>query len=54
MESALLPYAFNAFVFQNDEVRRAFEKMVRPGKKRVQKKAVGTYEVMEWKNFRAR
>lgn len=53
MESALLPYALNTFVFQNDEVRRAFEKAVRPGKKRVQKKAVGKYEVMEWEEFRA-
>ncbi len=54
MESALLPYALNTFVFQNDGVRRVFEEVVRPGKKRVQKKAVGKYEVMEWKEFRAR
>lgn len=44
-ETALLPYTFNNFTFESDEVRKAFERMARPGKKRVQKKAVGSYEI---------
>lgn len=44
-ETALLPYTFNNFTFEIDEVRKAFERIARPGKKRVQKKAVGRYEI---------
>ncbi|KAL9129902.1 MAG: hypothetical protein Q9175_007165, partial [Cornicularia normoerica] len=53
-ETALLPYAFNKFTFQRDDVRRAFEKIARPGKKLVQKRAVGEYEIMEWDEFQSR
>ena len=50
-ETALLPYALNKFSFSTDEVRRAFEKSARPGKKLVQKKAIGKYEIMGRANF---
>ena len=53
-ETALLPYALNKFYFSTDEVRRAFEKTARPGKKLVQKKAIGDYEIMERANFKSR
>lgn len=45
IETALLPYALNAFTFKNDSVRKLFEQSARPGKKRVQKKAIGRYEI---------
>ena len=50
-ETALLPYALNKFSFSTDEVRRAFEKSARPGKKLVQKKAIGKYEIMGRADF---
>ena len=50
-ETALLPYALNKFFFSTDEVRRAFEKTARPGKKLMQKKAIGKYEIMERAEF---
>lgn len=53
-ETALLPYALNTFTFKDDSVRRLFEKSARPGKKRVQKKAVGDYEIGYWDEFRVR
>ena len=45
-EAALLPYRLTRFVFQDDAVRRRFEKGARPGKKRAQKQAVGKYDIM--------
>ena len=53
-ETALLPYALNTFTFKDDSVRKLFEQSVRPGKKRVQKKAVGEYEIGSWSEFRSR
>ena len=50
-ETALLPYALNHFTFEKETVRRAFERRVRPGKKLVQKKAIGDYDVMDWEDF---
>ena len=50
-ETALLPYALNKFFFSTDEVRRIFEKAARPGKKLVQKKAIGRYEILERAEF---
>lgn len=52
-ETALLPYALNKFTFERDDVRRAFERTTRPGKKLMQKKAIGEYEIMEWREFQA-
>lgn len=52
MEAALLPYWQNGFTFEREDVRRAFERIVRPGKKLAQKKAVGVYGVMGWREFR--
>ena len=46
-ETALLPYALNQFTFQDESVARAFGRLTRPGKKVVQKKAIGEYEVSE-------
>lgn len=51
-ETALLPYALNKFTFRDDLVRRMFEQSARPGKKRVQKKAVGAYEIGSYPKFR--
>lgn len=45
-ETALLPYALNKFSFQSEDVRKAFERVTRPGKKLAQKKAIGKYEIM--------
>ena len=45
-ETSLLPYALNKFFFSTDEVRRAFGRAARPGKKLVQKRAIGDYEIM--------
>ena len=53
-ETSLLPYALNKFSFSTDEVRRAFEKTARPGKKLVQKKAIGDYEIMGRADFELR
>ena len=53
-ETALLPYALNKFSFSTDEVRRAFEKSARPGKKIVQKKAIGDYAIMDRAEFEYR
>lgn len=53
-ETALLPYALNTFTFQDDSVRRLFEQSARQGKKRVQKKAIGKYEIGTWSQFRNR
>lgn len=53
-ETALLPYALNAFTFRDDSVRRLFEQSARRGKKRVQKKAIGKYEIGTWPEFRSR
>ena len=53
-ETALLPNALNKFTFSTDEVRKAFEKTTRPGKKLVQKKAIGKYEIMEQAHFQLR
>ena len=50
-ETALLPYVLNKFSFSTDEVRRAFEKSARPGKKLLQKKAIGDYEIMDRAEF---
>lgn len=44
-ETALLPFTPNTFTFSDDLVRREFEQSARPGKKRVQKKTVGKYEI---------
>ena len=49
-ETALLPFALNKFAFQDDIVRRAFERSARPGKKRAQKKAVGEFKIMPWED----
>ncbi len=46
-ETALLPYSLNTFIFQYQAVRKRFEKSTRAGRKRAQKRAVGTYELME-------
>ena len=46
-EAALLPYRLTRFVFQDDSVRRLFEKSARAGKKRAQKQAVGKYDIMQ-------
>ena len=54
METALLPYFSNKFIFESEKVRLAFETVVRPGKKLVQKKAVGEYEIMKWEEFEVR
>lgn len=53
METALLPYSLNRFVFQDDAVRRRFEKSARVGKKRAQRQAVGKYEFMLRSEFEA-
>ena len=53
-ETALLPYALNTFTFKDDSVRKLFGQSARPGKKRVQKKAVGEYEIGSWSEFRSR
>lgn len=50
-EAALLPYKLNSFTFEHDEVRRTFERIVRPGKKLAQRKAVGKYEIMRRREF---
>lgn len=52
-ETALLPYALNKFIFERDDVRRAFERFTRPGKKLVQRKAIGKYEIMGWSDFQS-
>ena len=52
-ETALLPYAFNTFTFNDDRTRWMFEKSTRPGKKRVQKKAIGRYKIGRREDFRA-
>ncbi|KAF6218152.1 hypothetical protein HO133_006111 [Letharia lupina] len=44
-ETALLPFTLNTFTFSDDLVRREFEQTARPGEKRVQKNAVGKYEI---------
>ena len=49
-ETALLPFALNKFAFQDDIVRRAFERSARPGKKRAQKKAIGEFKIMPWED----
>ena len=46
MEAALLPYWLNDFFFEDDLVRRRFEKSARVGKRKAQKRAVGRYELM--------
>lgn len=46
MEAALLPYWLNSFTFEDKEVRKAFERVVRPGKVLAQRKAVGKYEIV--------
>ena len=51
METALLPYTLNTFTFKDDSVRRLFEHSARPGKKRVQKKAVGNFEIADGSEF---
>ena len=48
MEAGLLPYKYNSFTFYDEEVRNTFERVVRPGKKSVQKKAVGKYKIRGW------
>ena len=53
-ETALLPYALNHFSFETISVRREFEKLVRPGKKQAQKKAIGAYDVCEFPTFEKR
>ena len=53
METALLPYWLNNFFFQDDAVRKRFEKSPRVGKKRAQKQAVGKYEIMSEAEFKA-
>ena len=53
-ETALLPYALNTFTFKDDSVRRLFEQSARPGKRRVQKKAVGKYGLGSWMRFQER
>lgn len=50
-ETALLPYSLNTFAFQDDAVRKQFEKSARAGKKRVQKQAVGKFEIMQRAEF---
>ena len=50
-EAALLPYRLNEFTFQDDVVRRNFERIVRPGKKLAQRKAVGRHGAMGRKEF---
>ena len=54
MEAALLPFALNKFLFEDDVARKVFEQGARPGKKRAQKKAVGSYEIVSWKGFNDR
>lgn len=54
METSLLPYALNHFSFVSTSVRQEFERLVRPGKKKVQKKAIGAYDVCDFITFRAR
>lgn len=44
-ETALLPYSLNRFTFEDETIRKRFERSARAGKKRAQKKAVGKYEV---------
>lgn len=50
-EAALLPYKLNRFTFESEGVRRAFESIVRPGKKLAQRRAVGKSEVMSRRRF---
>ena len=45
-EAALLPYAFNDFIFESQQARRHFNKSIRPGKKQVVKKAIGAYSIL--------
>ncbi|KAL9132686.1 MAG: hypothetical protein Q9175_006140 [Cornicularia normoerica] len=52
-ETALLPYSLNRFIFQDDAVRKRFEKSARVGKKRAQKRAVGEYEFTSRAEFEA-
>lgn len=47
-ETALMPYTLNTFTFSDDSTRKSFEQSARPGKKRVQKKAVGKYKIATW------
>ena len=44
-ETALLPYALNKFSFPSEDVRKEFQRTARPGKKLVQTKAIGKYEI---------
>ena len=53
-ETALLPYALNNFAFKDDSARKFFEQSARLGKKQVQNKAVGSYEIATLQEFRAR
>ena len=50
-ETSLLPFALNEFFFETGKTRRMFEKSTRPGKKRVQKKAIGESKIMNWASF---
>lgn len=50
-EAALLPYALNTFTFEKGNVRDLFEETAREGKKVVQRKATGEYEIMEFGQF---
>ena len=50
-ETALLPYALNDFTFADGRVQMRFEKLVRRGKKELQKKAIGACSISPWSKF---
>lgn len=51
VESNLLPYKLNRFMFADHGARKVFEESARRGMKAVQRKAVGKYEVGSWEVF---
>lgn len=46
-EAALMLYALNKFAFENNWVRRKFEKGMRPA----QMRAIGNYKIMDWERY---
>lgn len=51
VESALLPYGLNTFMFENHGSRKVFEESARRGNKAAQKKAVGKFAIGSWGDF---
>ena len=50
-ETSLLPYEFNTFAFESIDVTREFMEAVRPGRKQVQRNAMGPYEICSLSDF---